>query len=160
MNQIDADSGLLQTEVDTLFVSVRNHRLLVPAAGVAEVAQQVEREPAAPGDPAWLVGWMQWRMQRIPLVSFESLGNGETEPSEGRMALVMHTMTDTDKFHFFALQIQGFPHLMRITAADLMQEMVTDEHPFTAMTVAMDSWQAIIPDLEKLENFLAEQLPS
>ena len=157
MSQIEADSGLLQTEVDSLFVSVNNQRLLVPAAGVAEVVQQVNSEPATDG-PDWLLGWMEWRLQRIPLVSFERLGGGDVSPEGGRMALVLHTITDTDKFHFFALQIQGFPHLMRITPADLMQEMVLENHPYAVMTVAMDSWQALIPDLERLEADLSAHL--
>lgn len=153
---MESDSGLLQTEVDSLFVSIKNHRLLVPAAGVAEVVQQVDCEPV--NEPGWLVGWMTWRMQRIPLISFERLGDQDAAPEENRMALVLHAMTGTDKFSFFALQIQGFPHLMRMTPADLMQEMSQESHPFSIMSVAMDSWQALIPDFEKLENFLSEQL--
>ncbi|MDP1520864.1 chemotaxis protein CheW [Porticoccus litoralis] len=156
MNELQTDSGLLQTEVDSLFVSIQGHRLLVPAAGVAEVVQQVVCEPA--DEPDWLVGWMEWRLQRIPLVSFERLGENGGSQSPGRMALVLHAMTDNQKFNFFALQIQGFPHLMRMTPADLMQEMSTESHPFAIMAVAMDSWQALIPDLEKLEHYLSEQL--
>ncbi|WP_461520344.1 chemotaxis protein CheW [Porticoccus sp.] len=157
MSQTEADSGLLQTEVDSLFVSVNNHRLLVPAAGVAEVVQQVNCESATDG-PDWLLGWMDWRLQRIPLVSFDSLGGAQASPEGSRMALVLHTITGTDKFNFFALQIQGFPHLMRVTPADLMQEMSSEDHPYAIMAVAMDSWQALIPDLEKLEADLSAQL--
>ena len=157
MSHSEADSGLLETEVDSLFVSVNNQRLLVPAAGVAEVVQQVNSEPATDG-PDWFLGWMEWRLQRIPLVSFERLGGAEDAPEAGRMALVLHTITDTDKFNFFALQIQGFPHLMRITPADLMQEMSLENHPYALMAVAMDSWQALIPDFEKLEADLSTHL--
>ncbi|WP_461482652.1 chemotaxis protein CheW [Porticoccus sp.] len=157
MSQAETDSGLLQTEVDSLFVPVKNHRLLVPAAGVAEVVQQIDCEPAATG-PGWLLGWMEWRLQRIPLISFERLGGAVTAPEDGGMALVLHTMTATEQFRFYALQIQGFPHLMRVTPADLMQEMGSEHHPFSLMAVAMDSLQALIPDFEQLEAYVSQHL--
>jgi len=158
VNQVEIDSGLNLTEVDSLFVSTANHRLLVPAAAVAQVVQQVDREPT--DGPAWLAGWMEWRLQRIPLIAFDQLAADAPAAMDTRMALVLHAITDTDQFKFFALQVQGFPHLMRVTPADLMQEMSSENHPYAIMTVAMDSWQALIPDFEKLENFLVEQLYS
>ncbi|MDX2349308.1 MAG: chemotaxis protein CheW [Porticoccus sp.] len=150
-------------EVDSLFVQLGGDSLLVPMSAVAEVVQHVNYEPQADA-PAWLQGWVEWRKQRIPLISFETLsGVGEQRDSDISLALVMNNLNDspnsTSGFTFYAIQIQAFPHLVRISEDDQLQEVAgTLEIPHTMMKVGLDEWVALIPDLDSLEKYLSENL--
>jgi len=150
-------------EVDSLFVQLGGDSLLVPMSAVAEVVQHVSCEPQADA-PAWLQGWVEWRKQRVPLISFEVLsGVGELKNSDISLALVMNTLSDspasTCGFAFYANQIQAFPHLVRISEDDQLQEVSgTLEVPHTMMKAGLDEWVALIPDLDSLEKYLSENL--
>ncbi|MEH6467699.1 MAG: chemotaxis protein CheW [Porticoccus sp.] len=150
-------------EVDSLFVQLCGDSLLVPMSAVAEVVQHVDCKPQADA-PVWLQGWVEWRKQRVPLISFETLsGVGEQRGSDISLALVMNTLNDspnsTSGFAFYAIQIQAFPNLVRISEDDQLQEVAgTLEVPYTMMKVGLDEWVALIPDLDSLEKYLSENL--
>ena len=152
-----------QDEVDSLFVRLNNDALLLPMSSVAEVIQHVDCEPQADA-PAWLLGWVEWRKQRVPFISFEVLAGGDRQgDSEVSLALVMNTLNHSQNsaagFPFYAIQIQDFPHLVRISEDDQLQEISeTTKTPHTTMKVGLDERVALIPDLESLEKYLSENL--
>jgi len=152
-----------QDEVDSLFVQLSSDSLLLPMSSVAEVIQHVDCEPQADA-PAWLLGWVEWRKERVPFVSFEVLTGGDRPGgSEVSLALVMNTLNHSQNsatgFPFYAIQIQDFPHLVRISEDDQLQEISgTTKTAHTTMKVGLDERVALIPDLESLEKYLSENL--
>lgn len=152
-----------QDEVDSLFVQLNSDSLLLPMSSVAEVIQHVDCEPQADA-PAWLLGWVEWRKQRVPFISLEVLAGGDRQGgSEVSLALVMNTLNHSQNsatgFPFYAIQIQDFPHLVRISEDDQLQEISgTTKTPHTTMKVGLDERVALIPDLESLEKYLSENL--
>ena len=163
MDELMMQQKSQQDEVDSLFVQLCGDSLLVPMSSVAEVVQHVDCKPQADA-PAWLQGWVEWRKQRVPLIPSETLsGVGEQKDSDSSLALVMNTLNDspnsTSGFAFYAIQIQGFPHLVRISEDDQLQEVSgAPEAPYTMMKVGLDEWVALIPDLGRLEKYLSENL--
>lgn len=152
-----------QDEVDSLFVQLNSDSLLLPMSSVAEVIQHVDCEPQAEV-PVWLLGWVEWRKERVPFISFEVLAGGDRQgDSEVSLALVMNTLNHSQNsatgFPFYAIQIQDFPHLVRISEDDQLQEISgTTKTPHTTMKVGLDERVALIPDLESLEKYLSENL--
>jgi chemosensory pili system protein ChpC len=152
-----------QDEVDSLFVQLNSDSLLLPMSSVAEVIQHVDCEPQADAS-AWLLGWVEWRKQRVPFISLEVLAGGDRQgDSEVSLALVMNTLNHSQNsatgFPFYAIQIQDFPHLVRISEDDQLQEISgTTKALYTTMKVGLDERVALIPDLESLEKYLSENL--
>ena len=65
--------------VHSLLLPINKELLLLPNAAVAEVITY--SEPEAINDaPEWLLGILNWRERRIPLISFESISDGESGP--------------------------------------------------------------------------------
>ncbi len=163
MGQLVMQQKKQQDEVDSLFVPLGDNSLLVPMSSVAEVVQNVECEPQADA-PAWLLGWVEWRKQRVPFISFEVLAGGDRQgASEVSLVLVMNTLNHSRNsatgFPFYAIQIQDFPHLVRISEDDQLQEISeTTKTPHITMKVGLDERVALIPDLESLEKYLSENL--
>tara|TARA_R110002124_G_scaffold146438_2_gene311686 strand:+ start:2498 stop:2977 length:480 start_codon:yes stop_codon:yes gene_type:complete len=153
------DNPLLPDEVDSLLVSLSGHRLLVPMTAVAEIVQQVDCQ-RDDQQPPWLQGWINWRTERIPLVSFESLvGDERTMLGDRAMALVLYRILPDGLSQFYALQIQNFPHLIRLADDGLLQQVPPAEPPpCVLMMVTVREQQALIPDLDKIEQLLAEVL--
>lgn len=155
----NGDNPLSSAEVDSLFVPLSGRSLLVPMAAVAEVVQQIDCQ-LDDHQPPWLQGWIDWRTQRIPLLSFESLvGDGQVALGDRPMALVLYRILPDGLSNFYALQIQDFPHLIRLADDDLLEQVSLPElSPYALMMVAVSEQQALIPDLDKLEQLLAEVL--
>jgi chemosensory pili system protein ChpC len=153
------DNPLLPDEVDSLLVSLSGHRLLVPMAAVAEIVQQVDCQ-RDDQQPPWLQGWISWRTERIPLISFESLVGGERAMLGDRaMALVLYRILPDGLSQFYALQIQNFPHLIRLADDGLLQQASLPElPPCVLMMVNVREQQALIPDLDKIELLLTKVL--
>lgn len=163
MGQLVMQQKKQQDEVDSLFVQLGDNSLLVPMSSVAEVVQNVDCEPQADA-PAWLLGWVEWRKQRVPFISFEVLAGGDRQGESGvSLALVMNTLNHSRNsaagLPFYAIQIQDFPHLVRISEDDQLQEISgIMKTPYTTMKVGLDERVALIPDLESLEKYLSENL--
>ena len=159
MGQLVTEQNKLLEEVDSLFVSLSDETWLIPMSAVAEVVHFVDFE-TQPEDPVWLKGWMEWRQQRIPLVTFETIAsNGDKRDVEGSLVLVMNTLNSASEFSFYAVLIQDFPHSVRISEEDLLQEIAGGSGlPFALMRVGLDENVALIPDLKKLEQYLSEHL--
>lgn len=154
-----ADKTLSSAEVDSLFVPLSGYNLLVPMAAVAEVVHQIDCQPDDQ-PPLWRQGWINWRTQRIPLLSFESLiGDERAMLGDRAMALVLYRILPDGLSKFYALQIQNFPHLIRSADDGLLQQVSLPElPPHVLMMVAVREQQALIPDLNKIEQLLAEVL--
>ena len=72
--------------------------------------------------PDWFLGFINWRNQRVPLVSYEAIvgGSRPTMSNMNRIAVMNHTGADTVGMDFFALLLQGTPRLLRLTPEDII----------------------------------------
>lgn len=164
MNQIAPTKGYTDEaynveEVNCLFVPLHDTALLVPMSAVAEVIQTVKVEEQADA-PVWFDGWLEWRQKRVPLISFESLDNGDRQGvSDNATALVMNTLSQDKGLSYYALQAQGFSHLVRIAEDDPLQQLEGHSNlPHVLMDIELDGRILQVPDLESLEAYLADSL--
>lgn len=147
-------------EVYSLLVPLEGARLLVPRVCIAEVTGYSTPETVT-GSLPWLLGFNEWNGRRIPLLSFEG-ACGRSIPSTGgrTRVVVFYALTGHLEAGYFGVVTQGFPQLVRVNGtvleADSIQEW--DEAPPIICQVRMVNQHPIIPNLEAVEQMIAEAI--
>ncbi len=147
-------------ELYSLLVPLAEDRLIVPRACVVEVVRFTQPDTAA-GAHSWMLGNVSWNGRDLPVVSFEGALGKELPVATGRTRIVVFYATYGQlKSGYFGVLTQGFPQLVRVNK-DVLQLDATDGWPETAPVlcrVKMINEFPLVPDLERLENMLAEEL--
>jgi chemosensory pili system protein ChpC len=148
----------LREELYSLLVPLVGERLIVPRACVGEViGYQTLAE--APETPSWYQGVATWSGRSVPVVSFEG-ALGQPLPSvTGRTRIVMfHAMSGLIASNYFGMLTQGFPQLVRVNA-DVVRPDPSRSFPEGVPVICgvrMLNESPLIPDLERLEQMIAE----
>ena len=147
-------------ELYSLLVPLAEDRLIVPRACVVEVVRFTQPDTEA-GAHSWMLGNVSWNGRDLPVVSFEGALGKEVPVATGRTRIVVFYATSgLLKTGYFGVLTQGFPQLVRVNK-DVLQLDATDGWPESAPVlcrVKMINEFPLVPDLERLENMLAEEL--
>ena len=146
-------------EVYSLLMPVQGGRIIVPRAAVAEVMGYSRPKNRPENAPDFVLGFVEWQGQKIPLVSYEA-ARGQGVPELGRRTRVavvfgMAGHLDPD---VFAVVTQGYPYLVRVNENVLHSEEMDSNEPLVLARVRMANEKPLIPDFEKLEVLIAEAL--
>ena len=146
-------------EIYSLLVPLAEGRLIVPRACVAEVVGfQVPSEMT--GAPPWYIGTVPWTGKAVPLVSFEgACGQTIPAPSGRTRVVVFHCLGTRLDGGNFALVSQGFPQLVRVSS-DVVRPDNSRVFPARAPVICqvrMANETPLVPDLERLEEMIAEE---
>jgi chemosensory pili system protein ChpC len=130
--------------------------LLVPNTAVAEIIHYAE--PERVGDaPSWMLGTLEWRGLRIPVVSFERAAGGDGEdPGAGHRIAILNGVNSGDQLRFFAIVIRGNPRLVNITHDDISKLAEREPDKLQLQAVNVKDTSAIIPDLAGLEQLVCQ----
>lgn len=146
-------------EIYCLLIPLKDERLLVPRACLSEVVNYQRPKPME-GTPPWYLGTVSWDDKRLPLVSFEAAcGRNVPEPGgRGRIA-VMQAITSESGGGHFALLVQGFPQLVRVSADVVHTDdsRVFGERSPVICQVRMVNEYPLVPDFEMLEKMIVEE---
>ncbi|HEX4267139.1 MAG TPA: chemotaxis protein CheW [Steroidobacteraceae bacterium] len=146
-------------EIYSLLVPLAEGRLIVPRACVAEVVGfQVPSEMT--GAPPWYIGTVPWNGKAVPLVSFEGACGQNIPPASGRTRVVVfHCLGTRLDGGNFALVSQGFPQLVRVSSDVVRPDnsRVFQERAPVICQVRMVNETPLVPDLERLEEMIAEE---
>lgn len=144
-----------------LALPIVGDQVLVPNAVVAEVFAAEEIAPAQ-GGPEWLLGSLDWRGRRLPLVCMEAaLGGRRPEAGARAKVVVMKALTRDPGLTNYAVLVQGIPHQVLATGQLLTREApVNGARPFVAADLQVDGRQAFIPDLDAVERALGDAADS
>jgi chemosensory pili system protein ChpC len=141
-------------QVTSLLVPMQGRPWLIPNILVAEVIGLRQPERSASSGPQWLLGWLSWRDVEVPLISFEAM-NEASQPQIGQDARIVVLNTISGKNRFYAMVIQGIPRTVKVESEDLVEEPV-DTGPVEAMSVQVGGDLAVMPDLDAIEDQVAE----
>ena len=146
-------------EIYSLLVPLGEGRLIVPRACVAEVVGfHVPSEMT--GAPPWYIGTVPWSGKAVPLVSFEGVCGQNIPVASGRTRLVVfHCLGTRLEGGNFAILSQGFPQLVRV-GSDVVRpdnSRVFPERAPVICQVRMANETPLVPDLERLEEMIAEE---
>jgi chemosensory pili system protein ChpC len=147
-------------ELYSLLVPLYEDRLIVPRACVAEVVRFESPQPTVSAE-SWMLGNVGWNGRALPVVSFEgTLGNDVPEITGRTRIVVFYASCGQLKAGYFGVLTQGFPQLVRVNRDVLKLESTEGwpEHAPVLCRVRMINEYPMIPDLEKLELMLAEEL--
>ncbi len=130
--------------------------LLVPNTAVAEIVHF--SEPEQVGDaPSWLLGTMEWRGLRIPVVSFERATGVDSEnPGAGHRIAILNGVNSGDQLQFFAIVIRGNPRLVNLSRDDIATLADRDADKLQLQSVSVKDVSAVIPDLAQLEQMVSK----
>jgi chemosensory pili system protein ChpC len=147
----------VQDKVRSLWIPLREMNLLLPNVAVAEIGSY--RAPVAQaGKPEWFLGMVKWREQSIPVISLEAVC-GLSVPSNpvfSRLMIVNSVCPDSSIKHY-AMVTAGLPGLIQF-GDDTADEVVEYEKDGLKCIVRIGQEEAVIPDLEFLQNLLEQHL--
>ncbi len=133
--------------------------LLLPSAAVAEVVSYAGEARMRQGGPAWLVGDLDWRGQRVPLVDLGPTAEADL-PSRGPTgsrrqrpcALICFSPSGNRALPYIAILVADSPRLVRLGAADLHEAVDPPPRPFALYALAYQGRPAWVPDLDLVER--------
>lgn len=147
-------------ELYSLLVPLQGERLIVPRACVAEVVRYTEPKQE-PGSHEWLLGGLAWNGRELPIVAFEGTLNKEAPTITGRTRIVVFVASSgLLSTGYYGILTQGFPQLVRVNRDVLKYESevgLSDDAPVYCR-VRMINEFPLIPNLEKLEKMIADEL--
>jgi chemosensory pili system protein ChpC len=146
-------------ELYAVLVSLVSDTLLVPNAAVAEVVSAESMEDPPAGAPAWFVGRVNYNNRQLAVVRFEVLnGGGAGEDSRRTRLAVLQPVTSSLRTGQYAIVCQGYPHLVTLNRTALRKEDLqsTDSDEFVLTRVSIANTNALIPNLERIEQVLAQ----
>ena len=149
----------VQQEIRGLLIPITNGRLLMPNANVSEVITLSTPDRVA-NAPDWLLGRVNWRGWRLPLISFSLLaGFALDERATGGRVCVMKALHGYPKLPFIAMLAQGFPRLTTVSIDSLVQTgSALSNRPGVLMDAMLRDDQVVIPDLNYVESQVYESL--
>lgn len=74
-----------------LLLALADRCLVLPNVAVAELIGYQAGTPA-PEQPDWMLGWIDWRNQRLPLLSFEAACGGQLRVGERARIVVLNAL--------------------------------------------------------------------
>jgi chemosensory pili system protein ChpC len=146
-------------ELYAVLVSLASDTLLLPNAAVAEVVSSDGLEPPPEGAPAWLTGRVLYNNRQLLVVRFEVLnGSGPGEDSRRTRLAILQPVTTALRTGQYAVVCQGYPHLVTLNRAALRKEALlsSDNEDAVLTRVSIANTNALIPNLEKIEQLLAQ----
>jgi len=142
-------------EIYSLIVPMMNTDLLVPNVSVAELVSMGQVDQPEEMHPEWFIGALDWRGERVPLISFEQANGSNENPitSQARVA-ILNTLTDDPEFPFLGIVVQGIPRLTHIKEQELTTLDSEDRGQAVASRVQYQNMTLDIPDLEYLQSLI------
>jgi chemosensory pili system protein ChpC len=147
-------------DIRGVLIQVAGARLLLPNATIAEVLSFADPEPVADA-PDWLLGRIRWRGWQLPLIAFARMaGIADERGGLGSKVVVLKALGGDPKAPFFALLTQGFPRLVTVPQAALVDDAGDDAAlPVGVQArVVLNEDAALLPDLEQVELLIGQAL--
>lgn len=143
-----------------VLIGLRNDTLLLPNVGVIEVISREGLQTRA-NAPAWFAGTIDWQGSELPVIRFEVLA-GAAADSVGRRArvAVVNGVSRQLPGGRFGVLCEGYPHLVTLNRAALRPAAAReqDRAEFVLARVRVASTEAAIPNLQRIEQELAQLL--
>lgn len=141
-------------ELSILLIPVNGKQLILPNVSVAEIVSYSEPQKSEDG-PAWLKGWVDWRSQAVPLLSFEEINQeAMTANSKIRRIAILNGIIDSNKLPFCAIISDGVPRAMRIRPREIASLDDDDKGIAELTSVVVNGEHAVIPNMDWLQQQL------
>ena len=143
-------SGQKVDSVHCLSIPLKEMRLLLPNAAIAEVIGYAEAEPID-GAPPWLLGRLAWRDRVVPLISCESAMGANNVRSGNRIA-ILNTLNSNSRVPYIGIVMQDIPSLLRIKKEIIEPQEIDQKLQSVSAYVSVAGESYVIPDIDDLEK--------
>jgi len=147
------------TSVRCLLVPLGADQLLLPSAVVAEVSPYSEPESPSKKKPNRMLGIINWRNQRVPLLSIEEALSLPlaTSATKKYHTVILYGLESTQTMPFYAFISSNAPHALKVTEKNLSNPSRANVRPGVVFKLKVNQNEtALLPDLSYLENLLTE----
>ena len=150
----DVDEPVVQ--IGSLLLPVVDAVLLVPQLAVAEVLSSGDLLSDEICDSPYCYGYINWREQNIPLLSFDSLNSGQRPPFDKTIKIVIcNAVFKAAALGFYAMVVSGFPRSLRLDSeADMVFKGSPTDQKGAQIAVDINGEKALIPDFEFIEGIV------
>lgn len=141
--------------VHCLLLPLHREIAILPNAAVAEIIGYNEPEPT-PDAPEWLLGRLNWRDRRIPLVLFEAASDGEIGKIHKNCRIaVLNTLNGNSQLPYIGMLTQGLPSLQVVRQNNIQfDDNPTIQRQSIKAYVNLNGTASLVPDIDDLENRL------
>ena len=152
-------------EIPCLLVPNQGFRLVLPNTAIAEVIGWHIPEPQHTANSDWLLGFFEWREQRLPLLSIHIAEQTPAPHQPFSKIAILNTVSDDLGFQYYGLAICGIPKLVRVNR-DETSICATEANPSvkapelslvtSGINVMFSGENAWLPDLDQVERQLSK----
>jgi chemosensory pili system protein ChpC len=146
----------IQSTIRCLLIPSGGRQLLLPSTIVAEVFGYNEPELIFNEQPKWLLGMINWREQRVPLLSIEealSLHQNEAHSPKRYHTVVLYGLESTQTMPFYCFRATNVPSSLVVIEKTLAHFNV-EKRKGLVFNIEHGSNQFLLPDVNYLENLL------
>jgi len=142
-----------------LTIPLHDEVALLPNAAIAEIIAYVE--PArVEGSPVWLLGIIDWRDKKVPLISFEAASGKDVEaPKKNSRMAILNTLNGNTQLPYVGILSQGIPSLALVneTGIEEREELVeAQKRASVSAIVKLGGVEALIPDIDDIEQRITQ----
>lgn len=146
-------------QIKCVLLAINEDSILLPNTALAEIVP-IRNMINVANKPNWMLGYLDWRGQPVPLVSFEAIG-GVRMPSlaSGNVrAAIVYSISSESKYPFLSFLVQGEPKVVSLHASDVVANKEVVVHPAIDQKVMVKEDMASIIDLGKLGQLIESVL--
>ncbi|MBV1913812.1 MAG: chemotaxis protein CheW [Pseudomonadales bacterium] len=150
-------------EIPCLLLPNQGFRLILPNTAIAEIVTWCPPQHSTSSD--WLLGFFEWREQRLPLLTIHIEDQTPSEQRPLTKIAVLNAVSEDLGFRYYGIALCGIPKLMRI-GRDEISVSSTENDPPTAPSalslvtpgtkVTLHGEEAWIPDLDEVEHQISQ----
>lgn len=146
------------TQIDCLLVPLKEKTLLVPNVAIAEIVP-FSHLLTTTSSAEWMIGRVDWRGVSIPVICYEMLCHQKVPaPNPNARFAIINGVGGNELLSFYGLLIQGIPRLTRVKDKALQVVEAMNAGAYDQVAVTVDGENAIIPDLELVEQELIKHM--
>ena len=142
-------------QIRCVLLKVNENVLILPNSALVEIVP-VRNIINVANKPRWMLGYLDWRGNSVPLVAFETM-DGVRMPSLANLdvrAAVVYAIGDDKKIPFMAFLVQGVPQVVNVTTDEIEVDAETVTHPAVSQKILLKGTQVSIVEMLKLEGMI------
>ncbi len=146
-------------EIYSLIVPMKGKSILIPNKALAEIVPFIDSEPAPADHQPWHLGFLNWRSNRLPVISYEHVYDETFPPMERRvkMVAIINTQMGLKDRPYFGISVEGIPRLGLVSkeAIEHRDPKIIKKLPSViAADVIYKNKEMLIPDVMELEKLI------
>lgn len=146
-------------KINSVLIPLNGQNVILPQSAMAEVVPNQGVDGVDTGAD-WLQGFITWRGHQIPLISLEAMcgRSGGPRTLDNRF-VVVYGLEGFPGLSFYAFEVRGIPHPMKIGADALMVGGIKDKDcPIVACNIVADGEPAVLLEMSTIELMIRGQL--